>query len=139
MQSEILRFFRVAKNLKQKTIADLLEMSQPNYSDLENGKTKINKNEAEKLAAFFGVSPEIFIDKKQIVYNRDISGDENAGTIQNTNIEQPIESNKKVLHPVLDKMEELLRLFEEEKKELAKEHKLLLSIFEKLVDRLDRA
>ncbi len=44
MQSVILRTLRAAKNYQQKDMSDLLDMSLPNYSDLENGKTKINND-----------------------------------------------------------------------------------------------
>ena len=48
MQSDTLRFFRLAKNLPQKTLADALNMSPPNYSDLENGKTRLSNKNAVK-------------------------------------------------------------------------------------------
>jgi transcriptional regulator with XRE-family HTH domain len=52
MPSDTLRFLRTIQNVKQKTIADILQMSQPNYSNLENGKTRLDSIKAEKLAAF---------------------------------------------------------------------------------------
>ena len=56
MIASLLRYFRTLHNLKQKTVADLLGMSQANYSDLENGKTKLSNIAAEKLAKQYGVS-----------------------------------------------------------------------------------
>jgi transcriptional regulator with XRE-family HTH domain len=56
MIASLLRYFRTLHNLKQKTVADLLGMSQVNYSELENGKTKLSNNAAEKLAKQYGVS-----------------------------------------------------------------------------------
>ena len=60
MIATLLRYFRNLHNLKQKTVADLLGMSQANYSDLENGKTKLSFTAAEKLAIHYGVSSSQF-------------------------------------------------------------------------------
>ena len=60
MIATLLRYFRNMHNLKQKTVADLLGMSQANYSDLENGKTKLSYAAAEKLAKHYGVSSNQF-------------------------------------------------------------------------------
>lgn len=134
MQSDTLRFFRMARNLKQKTIADLLEMSQPNYSDLENGKTRLYNDDAEKLAEFYGVNKAVFLNDKQPVINHNIG--EHSKSINNT--EQYFETNKELLHPIFDRMDKLFILLAEEKKELATEHKMLLEIFDKLADKLNK-
>ena len=60
MIATLLRYFRNLHNLKQKTVADMLGMSQANYSDLENGKTKLSYIAAEKLAKHYGVSSSQF-------------------------------------------------------------------------------
>lgn len=60
MIATLLRYFRNLHNLKQKTVADLLGMSQANYSDLENGKTKLNDTAAEKLSRHYGVPSSEF-------------------------------------------------------------------------------
>ena len=60
MIATLLRYFRNLHNLKQKTVADMLGMSQANYSDLENGKTKLSYSAAEKLAMHYGVSSSQF-------------------------------------------------------------------------------
>ena len=60
MIATLLRYFRNLHNLKKKTVADMLGMSQANYSDLENGKTKLSYSAAEKLAMHYGVSSSQF-------------------------------------------------------------------------------
>ena len=60
MIATLLRYFRNLHSLKQKTVADMLGMSQANYSDLENGKTKLSYTAAEKLAMHYGVSSSQF-------------------------------------------------------------------------------
>jgi len=64
MVTSLLRYYRTLHNLKQKTIADLLGMSQANYSDLENGKTKLSSIAAEILAKQYGVSSNQFYTDK---------------------------------------------------------------------------
>ena len=64
MVASLLRYYRTLHNLKQKTIADLLGMSQANYSDLENGKTKLSSIAAEILAEQYGVSSNQFYTDK---------------------------------------------------------------------------
>ena len=64
MVASLLRYYRTLHNLKQKTIADLLGMSQANYSDLENGKTKLSSIAAEILAKQYGVSSNQFYTDK---------------------------------------------------------------------------
>ncbi len=66
MIASLLRYFRTLHNLKQKTVADLLGMSQANYSDLENGKTKLSTIAAEKLAEQYGVSINQFYADKGV-------------------------------------------------------------------------
>jgi len=74
MIASLLRYFRTLHNLKQKTVADLLGMSQANYSDLENGKTKLSYISAEKLAEQYGVSINQFYADKG--FEQDISPNE---------------------------------------------------------------
>jgi transcriptional regulator with XRE-family HTH domain len=64
MVASLLRYYRTLHNLKQKTIADLLGMSQANYSNLENGKTKLSSTTAEILAKQYGVSSNQFYTHK---------------------------------------------------------------------------
>ena len=64
MVDSLLRYYRTLHNLKQKTIADLLGMSQANYSNLENGKTKLSSITAEILAKQYGVSSNQFYTDK---------------------------------------------------------------------------
>jgi transcriptional regulator with XRE-family HTH domain len=131
MQSDTLRFFRVAKNQPQKAIADVLGMSQPNYSDLENGKTKINNDEAEKLAEYYGVSKEIFLPEKPPVINHNTG--EHSKSINNT--EQYFEADRDLLQQILERVDKLFTLLSEEKKAVAQERKMLLEIFDKLANK----
>jgi len=69
MVASLLRYFRTLHNLKQKTVVDLLGMSQVNYSDLENGKTKLSYIADEKLVTEYGMSFNQLIAEKGIEQN----------------------------------------------------------------------
>ncbi len=133
MQSETLRLFRMAKNLKQKVIADLLGMSQANYSNLENGKTKINSDAAKKLAEYYGVEEDVFFI-------------DHAPTMKPAIAVQPyfthhsvqsFETNEALLEPILERMELLLNILSDEKEELANERRQLSAVFDKLANKFD--
>jgi transcriptional regulator with XRE-family HTH domain len=74
MIATLLRYFRNVHNLKQKTVADLLGMSQANYSDLENGKTKLSIRAAEKLAKYYGISSSQFYTDNHFEANNSTAG-----------------------------------------------------------------
>ncbi|MEO5891646.1 MAG: helix-turn-helix transcriptional regulator [Ferruginibacter sp.] len=131
MQSDTLRFLRIAQNLKQKTIADILDMSQPNYSNLENGKTKLNNEIAEKLAGYYRVSKDALLSDKQPLVDQTIEGHNKY--INNT--PQYFETNKELLDPILERMEILLNILADEKDELSIERKQLSDVFDKLANK----
>ncbi|MEP7144384.1 MAG: helix-turn-helix transcriptional regulator [Ferruginibacter sp.] len=133
MLSDTLRFLRMTQNLKQKIIADLLGMSQPNYSNLENGKTKLNGAAAEKLAGYYGVSKDVFLKDKQSLINHTIL--QHDRSINNTG--QYFETNKELLEPILERMEILLNILADEKEELAMERRQLSEVFDKLAIKFD--
>lgn len=134
MQSEILRFFRNAKHVGQKTVADVLDMSQANYSEIENGKRKITEPVAEKLAAYYGVNREVFLPDSQAIFNHN-NGENSKGIV---NTEQYYETNKDLLQQILDKAERFINLIGEERKELSSERKQIFELLNKLADSLKK-
>jgi HTH-type transcriptional regulator/antitoxin HigA len=58
--AEILRELLAARNLKQKDVVDLFP-SKGVASEVLAGKRSISKSQAKRLAAFFHVSPALFI------------------------------------------------------------------------------
>ena len=128
MQSETLRFLRTAQNLKQQTVAALLGMSQANYSNLENGKTKMNQEATAKLSSYYGVSKDVFSNDKQAFINHTIGGHGNSIV----DASQQFETSKELLDPILTRMEILLNILADEKEELASERRQLSEVFDKL-------
>ena len=57
--------FRKKKKLSQETMASLLEISRPHYSDIENGKTSPSIDFAYKLQEMFEVDDVMELLKKE--------------------------------------------------------------------------
>jgi transcriptional regulator with XRE-family HTH domain len=131
MQSDTLRLFRLSKNLKQQIIANLLGMSQANYSNLENGKTKINPVAARKLASYYRVSEDHFLHQNDPDNNPAIKGQNQY--VNKT--DQYVEPNEALLEPLLERMDLLLNILADEKEELTFERKQLSAMVDKLANK----
>ena len=59
---EHLRALREDKDLKQKDMADLLNIHQTTYSDYELGRLNIPVNTLKQLAVFFNTSVDYLLD-----------------------------------------------------------------------------
>ena len=59
---EHLRALREDKDLKQKDMADLLNIHQTTYSDYELGRLNIPVNTLKQLAVFFDTSIDYLLD-----------------------------------------------------------------------------
>lgn len=57
-----LKELRIKNNLKQKDIADILHITQPNYSNYENSRIPLNMDYAIILSHFYGVSLGYLLD-----------------------------------------------------------------------------
>lgn len=62
MLLENLRKIRIIKGFSQDYVADLLNISQAAYSDIERGKTKINFEKLKKIASIFDLEISSIID-----------------------------------------------------------------------------
>ena len=61
-QMNRLKELRIKNHLKQQDIADMLYITQPNYSNYENGRIPLNMDYAIILAHFYGVSLGYLLD-----------------------------------------------------------------------------
>jgi transcriptional regulator with XRE-family HTH domain len=128
MQNIVLRTLRVAKNLTQDTLANMLDMSQANYSDLENGKTKINSDIGLKLADIFDVSPEVFNTEKQFVYNHNQGTHSKGITTENYH-----ETDKETTQILLQKIDSLFLQLQQEREAVNAERKQVLELMGRLL------
>lgn len=58
---EKVKLLRKRRNLKQKDLANLLNLSRAQISNLEKGKRKFSLNQLEKICEFFNVEMSYFI------------------------------------------------------------------------------
>lgn len=74
-----LKYYRTSRKLTQNEMADLLKMSQRNYSKIENGEISLTLARLEQIAKILNVSEEEIIGfEKGHFQNNDISQDEKA-------------------------------------------------------------
>ena len=67
---EIIRDLREDRDLKQKDVADYLEMSRTTYNHYELGHTALTADIIIKLSKFYDVSPNIilnYLDKSEVI------------------------------------------------------------------------
>jgi len=56
---KMIRAARMMKGVKQSEIAQLLQVRQQSVSKLENGKTRISKEVADKIARYLGFRDQV--------------------------------------------------------------------------------
>lgn len=59
---EIIRDLREDRDLKQKDVADYLQMSRTTYNHYELGHTALNEDIIVKLATFYNVTPNFILN-----------------------------------------------------------------------------
>jgi transcriptional regulator with XRE-family HTH domain len=100
---------RELKNIKQEDMAHRLGMSQPSYSRLESGETKVDLSKLEKIAQLMELKLEeiLSFDEKQVfnIYNNTHS---NNGYVNNNNQEVAFLKDQ-----ILEKDREIKRLWEQ--------------------------
>ncbi len=85
MVKEKLQEARLSKGLSQEELADLIGMSQPNYSRRENGLKKISDAEWSKIAKELKVNrEEIYEEDDSVVHNISIKKVEGNSPIYNS-------------------------------------------------------
>lgn len=67
---KMIRAIRMMKGVKQSEIAQLLMVRQQSVSKLENGKTRISKTVADKIARYLGFSNG---DEMESFYEKHVS------------------------------------------------------------------
>lgn len=98
---------RQNKGLSQETMADLIGITQSNYSRRENGKKKITENEWKKIAKALNVELEEIYQPSTIdtiQYKASLNNNQDSSTlsryiksleIENANLKQKIEKLKR--------------------------------------------
>lgn len=100
MVGEKIRKIRIIKGYSQEYIANLLEISQSAYSDIERGKTKINLERLSKVALIFELDVNYIMDFDENHFS--------AKTIQ-TNLKEIDCDEEKIIVAFFNRERELYR------------------------------
>lgn len=141
MAADTLRFFRLAKDLKQQAVAEALHISQSTYSDLETGKVAISEQQAEELARLYDVSKDVFLHEGRTVVNHNI-GESSKSIHTMHSFQNYNEVDQDFLNTHIQKIDSLIASIHEEKKQLYalieglnEERKSLVTLLERMLDR----
>jgi len=89
--NENLQFFREMKNYTQGYMAEQIGISQPQYNNIENGKTEITIDKLEKIANVLEVDPiQLLTFNKQLLFKNTFKDSSvgHHGIVNVTGIEQ---------------------------------------------------
>jgi transcriptional regulator with XRE-family HTH domain len=91
MIASTLRYFRNLNNWTQEYLANILKISQPAYSKLENGFTNIDEKTALILADLYKVDKEIFLSNQYPISNNTVNNQNNYTNFLNAQIKECID------------------------------------------------
>jgi transcriptional regulator with XRE-family HTH domain len=100
MIGEKIRKIRIIKGYSQENIADLLEISQSAYSDIERGKTKINLEKLRKVALIFELDVNFIMD---------FDGNQFLTKTAKTNPKEIDNNEKRIIEELFNKERELYK------------------------------
>ncbi|MCH7409921.1 helix-turn-helix transcriptional regulator [Belliella sp. DSM 111904] len=66
---KIMRILRESKDFSQEYVANVLDINQKTYSNLESGKTKLTLERIKQLAEFYHIKPEYFLSNQLPIIN----------------------------------------------------------------------
>ncbi|EOZ91935.1 hypothetical protein A33Q_4028 [Indibacter alkaliphilus LW1] len=91
---KIMRILRESRDYSQEYVANVLNINQKTYSNLESGKTKLTLDRIQQLSEFYHVKPDYFLsDELPVInYNTGPKSNSNSGYIHNYINDQSTES-----------------------------------------------
>ena len=66
---KIMRILRESRDYSQEYVANILNINQKTYSNLESGKSKLTLDRINQLAEFYHVNPDYFLSEELPVIN----------------------------------------------------------------------
>ncbi|MFD2034672.1 helix-turn-helix domain-containing protein [Belliella marina] len=66
---KIMRILRESRDFSQEYVANVLDVNQKTYSNLESGKTKLTLERIQQLAEFYHVKPDYFLSEDLPIIN----------------------------------------------------------------------
>jgi transcriptional regulator with XRE-family HTH domain len=132
-----LKKLRDDKGWSQEYMSDILGMSQPAYSKLESGQTKLTIERATQIAKVFEVEPEYFFSTEAtfVHYGKDSS----YGPIQHNTNYNGNDIQKELYEKIILEKDQRIEQYQEQilflKKELISSNGQLEKLVEKLADK----
>ncbi|WP_339870401.1 helix-turn-helix transcriptional regulator [uncultured Algoriphagus sp.] len=71
---KIMRILRESQDYSQEYVADVLNINQKTYSNLESGKSKLTVDRIQQLADLYHVKPDYFLSEELPVINFNNTG-----------------------------------------------------------------
>lgn len=127
---KIMRILRESNDYSQEYVANVLNINQKTYSNLESGKTKITLERLSKLAKLYGISVEVFLKDElpMIDFNlvKLISFPNHQTNFMESAIRDPF------LEKIIKEQNEKINLLERELHQLKTDNLNILRLFKQL-------
>lgn len=82
---KIMRILRESKDYSQEYVADVLNINQKTYSNLESGKSKLTVERIQQLAELYHVKPDYFLSEELPVINYNSGPNSHGGNFRTYN------------------------------------------------------
>ena len=82
---KIMRILRESQDYSQEYVADVLNINQKTYSNLESGKSKLTVDRIQQLADLYHVKPDYFLSEDLPVINYNSGPNSHGGNFETYN------------------------------------------------------
>lgn len=79
---KIMRILRESRDYSQEYVANILNINQKTYSNLESGKSKLTLDRINQLAEFYHVKPDYFLSEELPVINYNSGPNSHGGVFE---------------------------------------------------------
>ena len=79
---KIMRILRESRDYSQEYVANILNINQKTYSNLESGKSKLTLDRIQQLAEFYHVKPDYFLANELPVINYNSGPNSHGGVFE---------------------------------------------------------
>lgn len=134
---KIMRILRESRDYSQEYVANILNINQKTYSNLESGKSKLTLERIQQLAEFYHVKPDYFLSEELPIINYNTGNYSRsivAARIYNENKDAP----DKLYERIIDEKDIQIKFLINELEALKKEKNELLSLVKNLGTKINK-
>lgn len=134
---KIMRILRESRDYSQEYVANILNINQKTYSNLESGKSKLTLERIQQLAEFYHVKPDYFLAEELPIINYNTGNYSRsivAARIYNENKDAP----DKLYERIIDEKDFQIKFLINELEALKKEKNELLSLVKNLGTKINK-